>query len=51
MMTLAYAKQLGLRIKKTDVKAQKIDKSSSNTFRMVIADFQVIDKLVRVQFF
>ena len=38
-MTLAYAKQLGLRIWKIDVGAQKIDRSLSKTFEMVTAGF------------
>ena len=50
-MTLAYAKQLGLRNRKTDVEAQKIDGWSLNTFGIVIAGFQVIDKLGKAQFF
>ena len=50
-MTLAYAKQLGLQVRKTDIEAQKIDDSLLRTFRMVIASFQVKDKLGRVWFF
>ena len=50
-ITPAYAKQLGLCNQKTDVWAQKIDKLSLNTFEMVIAGFQVIDKLGRTRFF
>ena len=46
-ITLAYAKKLGLRTWKTDVGAQKIDGSSLDTLGMVIAGFQVIDKLGR----
>ena len=50
-MTPAYAKKLGLRTRKTDIGAQKIDGSSLDTFEMVIADFQVINKLGRARFF
>ena len=50
-MTPAYAKKLGLRTRRTDVGAQKIDGSSLDTFGMVIAGFQVIDKLGRARFF
>ena len=50
-ITPAYAKQLGLQTQKTDVKAQKIDKSSLNTFGMVIASFQVINKLGSIRLF
>ena len=50
-MALAYAKQLGLEVQKTDVGAQKIDNSLLQTFGMVIAGFQVEDKLGRARFF
>ena len=50
-ITPAYAKQLGLQVQKTDVKAQKIDGSSLRTFGIVIAGFQVEDKPGRVRFF
>ena len=44
-MTLAYAVQLGLIVQKTDVNAQKIDKSSLETYCSVIATFHNLDKL------
>ena len=50
-MTPAYAKQLGLQIRKTGVGAQKIDGLLLWTFGKVIAGFQVEDKLGRVRFF
>ena len=50
-MTSVYAKKLGLRTRRTDVRAQKIDGSSLDTFGMVIAGFQVIDKLGSARFF
>ena len=50
-MTLAYAKKLGFWTQKTDVGAQKIDGWSLDTSAMVIAGFQVINKLRRAQFF
>ena len=50
-MTPAYAKQLGLQVWKTAVGAQKIDGSSLRTFVMVIAGFQVEDKLGKARFF
>ena len=49
-MTLAYAKKLGLQTWKTDVKDQKIDGSLLQTYKMVIATFQVKDKLSKVRF-
>ena len=44
-------KKLGLRTRKTDIGAQKIDGSLLETYEMVIAAFQVKDKLSRAQFF
>ena len=49
-MTPAYTKQLGL-LQKLDIGAQKINGSSLRTFGIVIADFQVNDKLNRARFF
>ena len=39
MMVSAYAKKLGLRVRKTDVSAQKIDRSALETYDMVIVGF------------
>ena len=50
-MNPAYAKRLGLKTRKTNVGAQKIDGSALETFGMVIADFQVEDKSGRPRFF
>ena len=50
-MTPAYAKKLGLRTRKTDIGAQKIDGSLLKTYEMVIAAFQMKDNLGRVWFF
>ena len=50
-MILAYAKQLGFQIQRTNVGAKKIDSSSLATYGMVIATFQMINKLGRAQFF
>ena len=50
-MTLVYAKQLGFQVQKTDVGAQKIDGSLLQTFAMVIASFEIEDKLGRARFF
>ena len=46
-----YAQKLGLKIRKTNVGAQKIDGSTLETFGMVIADFQIEDKASRPRFF
>ena len=50
-MTLIYAKQLGLWTQKTEVRAQKINGSLLRTFGMVIAGFQVENKLGKARFF
>ena len=47
----AYAKKLGLWIRKTELGAQKIDGSSLDTFGMVITSFQVQDILEKFRFF
>ena len=47
----AYAAKLGLRVRETDFRAQKIDGSHLDTFGMVIAGFAVKDKLGKVRFF
>ena len=50
-MTLAYISRLGLQVHRTNVGAQKIDGSTLQIFGMVLANFQVEDKLERTQFF
>ena len=45
VMTLAYAAKLGLKVRKTYIRVQKIDGSLLKTYSIVIADFQVLDKL------
>ena len=50
-MTPAYALKLDLRACHTNVGAQKIDGSTLETFGMVLASFQVEDKLGRAWFF
>ena len=50
-MTLAYAADLGLKVRVTDISAQKIDGSLLATYNMVIAVFQVVNKLGRFWFF
>ena len=50
-MSPAYIKKLGLKARKTNVGAQKIDGSALKTFEMVIANFQVKDKVGRPRFF
>ena len=50
-MNPAFARKLGLHIRKINVGAQKIDGSVLETFEMVIADFQMEDKGGRPKFF
>ena len=50
-MSPAYAKRLGLKTWKTNVGAQKIDRTALETFGMVIANFQVKNKGSRPRFF
>ena len=46
-----YARKLGLKIRRTNIGAQKIDGSALETFGIVIVDFQVEDKASRPRFF
>ena len=46
-MTLAHMAHLSLKVIVTDVSAQKIDRSSLAIYGMVIASFQIVDKLGR----
>ena len=47
----SFVKQLDLSIRPTDVGAQKIDGTTRDTHRMVVAAFSVVDKAKRVKFF
>ena len=46
-----FARKLGLKVRKTNIGAQKIDGSALEIFGMVIPDFQVEDKINRPRFF
>ena len=50
-MTPGYVLKLGLKVRPTNIGAQKIDSSILKTFEMVRASFQVEDKLGRPWFF
>ena len=50
-MNPEYARKLGLKIRRTNVGAQKINGSTLETFGIVIADFQLEDKASRPKFF
>lgn len=51
IMTPVYAKKLGFQIIKGNVGAQKIDVSILDTYKMVITNFYVQDKLKKALFF
>ena len=51
VMSTAYTAHLGLKIRVTNVDTQKIDRFSLAIYSMVIAAFQVVDKLGRSWFF
>ena len=50
-MTSVYTLKLGLKIYTTNVGAQKINNFILKTFRMVLASFEMEDKLGRTQYF
>ena len=50
-MNPAFFWKLGFHIRKTNIGTQKIDSSTFETFRIVIADFQIKDKGDRLRFF
>ena len=50
-MSSAYIKKLGLKTQKTNVKAQKIDNSTLETFEIIIMNFQVEDNSGRPRSF
>ena len=50
-MNLTYTSRLGFWIHRTDIGAQKIDGFTFETFGMVLASFQVEDKLGKIWFF
>ena len=45
---LTYASKLGLKICSTDFRDQKIDSSTIETFKIVLASFQVENKLEKI---
>ncbi len=50
-MSQAFAHQLGLKICKTNVGAQKIDGTTLVTYRMVVSTFSILNKEGRERFF
>lgn len=50
-MTIIYATILGLKIRHTNIKAQKINSFILKTLKIILANFWVEDKLGRAQYF
>ena len=50
-MSQVFAQQLGLKIRKTNVGAQKIDGTTLETYGMVVSIFSISDKDGRERFF
>ncbi len=50
-MSQAFTHQLGLKICKTNVGAQKIDGTTLETYKMIVSTFSVLDKNNRERFF
>ncbi len=50
-MSQAFAQQLGLKIRKTNVGAQKIDGTTLETYEMLVSTFSVSDNDDRERFF
>ncbi len=50
-MSQAFAQQLGLKIRKTNIGAQKIDSTILETYEMIVSTFSVSDKDDRERFF
>ncbi len=50
-MSQAFAQQLGLKIRKTNVGVHKIDGTTLETYGMVVSTFSVSDKDGRERFF
>ena len=46
-----FVQKLGLKVQKTNIRAQKIDSSALKTLKIVIADFQIENKTGRPRFF
>ena len=51
VMSPAYASKFGLKVHHTNVGAQEIDGSTLETFEIVLASFQMEDKLGKIRFF
>ena len=50
-INLNYPQKLGLKILKTNIEAQKMNSSTLEVFEMMIADFQIKNKIDQSKFF
>lgn len=50
-MNQAFTSQLGFKIQKTNVGAQKTDGTTLETYKMVVSTFSLLDKNSRERFF
>ena len=50
-LTLAYASRIGFQVHRTEIGAQKLDSTTFKIFKMVLASFQVENKLRKTRFF
>ena len=50
-INLSFARNLGIKARKTNVKAQKIDGFALETFGIVTADFQIENKANKPRFY
>lgn len=50
-MSQAFAFQLNLKIRKTNIKAQKINSITLETYQIVVSIFSVLDKDNKMRFF
>lgn len=48
---LTFAQELGFSIRSTDIRAQKIDNTMLDTYRIIFAAFLVTDKVNQIRFF
>ena len=51
IMSPAFASQLGLKIRKTNIRAQKLDGTTLETYRIIVSIFFLLDKDGRKRFF
>ncbi len=50
-MSQVFTFQLGLKIQKTNVRAQNIDNTTLETYKMIVSTFSILDKDGREKFF